>query len=208
MDCDCSRRSATRARRRVMGTRCSGGRPGWGRGRGHLGQHRRWEHACGDARQRQRRHALAPIATASQSSPLVTRPSLPVPATEPADRLLSPAAWRRRAWPRPRRRPRQVLPRRLGRQRAQPVARGLPAATAPTLAFGVDLGDDLVRPPRCRHHHHDFSQHAGRRRRTSSTTLSVSISIRISSAATAHRAFFLPGQQRWLRPRIQTTGGL
>lgn len=30
VDCDCSRRSATRARRRVMGTRCSGRSPSLG----------------------------------------------------------------------------------------------------------------------------------------------------------------------------------
>ena len=81
--CDCSRRSATRARRRVMGTRCSGRLPRSGAA-GPL--------TCGrlavgtpvgmDA-------GLAPPATAPSTSPLVTRPSLPVPGTLPAGRLLS-----------------------------------------------------------------------------------------------------------------------
>src|SRR5215831_9699868 len=65
-DCDCSRRSAMRARRRDMGTRCSGRPPrtwstltgagGWGSG------------------------ARASGALASITSALVTRPPLPVPA--------------------------------------------------------------------------------------------------------------------------------
>ena len=80
VDCDCSRRSAMRARRRLIGTRCSGRSP---------------RSACarrGDLRQRlaparparrsgaARRAGLAPPASAPSTSPLVTRPSLPVPA--------------------------------------------------------------------------------------------------------------------------------
>jgi hypothetical protein len=90
---------------------------------------------------------------------LVTRPSLPVPATEPAARLLSAISLAAAGMATP-----ALLPPggsgRGGRQQRRP--RGCAAgAAAPRLAFGVDAGDQLLG------HHggavglHDFGQHAG-----------------------------------------------
>ena len=87
--CDCSSRSATRARRRLIGTRCSGRSPRSGAAVGAL--------TCGSAvlgtargrGGRARAPARRAGGTAPSTSPLVTRPSLPVPGTEPAGRLLS-----------------------------------------------------------------------------------------------------------------------
>ncbi len=48
VDCDCSRRSATRARRRVMGTRCSGRSPKFPAAQAQpLGAGRPWERQWG-----------------------------------------------------------------------------------------------------------------------------------------------------------------
>src|SRR5256885_963037 len=86
VDCDCSRRSATRARRRLMGTRCSGrplrsslaaGADTWGSA------------LVGTPVGMTAAVDCTPPLTAARASPLVTRPSLPEPATLAADRLFS-----------------------------------------------------------------------------------------------------------------------
>ena len=86
VDCDCRRRSATRALRRVMGTRCSGRSPRSTDG----------ATTCGNTFVGTPVGMTAAAAgaglgadTAPSTSPLVTRPSLPDPATEPGARLLS-----------------------------------------------------------------------------------------------------------------------
>src|SRR3990167_7041265 len=85
-DCDCSRRSATRARRRLMGTRCSGRSPRSGLATGAV----TWGSTLvGTPVGITAAVDCTPPATAASTSPLVTRPSLPVPATAPTDRLLA-----------------------------------------------------------------------------------------------------------------------
>ena len=86
--CDCNKRSATRARKRLMGTRCSGRSPKSTLGAATWGK----EVAgmpVGIALAATTLGAAAPLATAASTSPLVTRPSLPVPATALALRWLS-----------------------------------------------------------------------------------------------------------------------
>ena len=87
VDCDWSRRSAMRARRRDIGTRCSGRSPSAPRSIG--GAAARKEGAGADG-------ALAagwPPCIASSTSPLVTRPPRPLPASPPASILLSAATF-------------------------------------------------------------------------------------------------------------------
>ncbi len=189
VDCDCSRRSAIRARRRLIGTRCSGRSP------------RSWA-AAGDATWGSDLVGapvgitpavdLTPPATAASTSPLVTRPSLPEPATAPTDRLLSasslaaagiatspllpPAAAGAAAG--------------AGAAAAGAGAAAAGAAAAPATAsvsiLAISWSAMTVAPSPCTISVSKPAAGPG----TSSTTLSVSISIRISSTATASPAFF------------------
>ena len=84
VDCDCSKRSATRARKRLMGTRCSGRSPKFTDGPSTCGNT-----LVGTPVGMAAGTGLTPAATAPSTSPLVIRPSLPVPATEPAGSWLS-----------------------------------------------------------------------------------------------------------------------
>ena len=86
--CDCTRRSAMRARRRDIGTRCSGRSPRLSPlGAATLGSSLGAGAAAGAALGAGA--AAGGEARAPRTSPLVTRPSLPVPGTEPVARLLS-----------------------------------------------------------------------------------------------------------------------
>ncbi|OIQ68793.1 hypothetical protein GALL_496100 [mine drainage metagenome] len=92
VDCDCNKRSATRARRRLIGTRCSS-LPVKASARGLAGVDtwgKKWVEGLSTvALSATTLGASAKPATAARTSPLVTRPSLPVPVTEPAASLLS-----------------------------------------------------------------------------------------------------------------------
>src|SRR5436305_1288753 len=88
VDCDCNTRSATRARRRLMGTRCSG-RPSTLVAAAAAATDGNSVFGPPVGAATGARAGLAPTATAASTSPLVTRPSLPVPGTEPEARLLS-----------------------------------------------------------------------------------------------------------------------
>ena len=86
--CDCSRRSAMRARRRVMATRSSGRSPRSGAGAGACGRMAAGTPVGMDAAEdgwgaetAAAAGAVFACATAASTSPLVMRPSLPVPAT-------------------------------------------------------------------------------------------------------------------------------
>ena len=88
VDCDCKRRSAMRARRRLMGTRCSGRSP---RSAAFTGDATLGKEVVGApvGIALAATDLIATAAVAAKTSPLVTRPSLPVPGTVPAARLLS-----------------------------------------------------------------------------------------------------------------------
>src|SRR3989442_12942519 len=96
VDCDCTSRSATRCRSRDIGTRCSGRAP---KARGSLTAGA-WSGAGAGARAAGVAAAAGAAAltglpssrfapTAASTSPLVTRPPRPVPATSPAPRFCS-----------------------------------------------------------------------------------------------------------------------
>ena len=183
VDCDCSSRSAMRARRRDIGTRCSGRSPYCATRRLDGGQRAARVprgarpvpasplQAPPSARRRRPLPARAGGAlSASSTSPLVTRPSLPVPGTEPTARSL--------------------LGHQLGRRRHRDVAlglgeRGRPGGETPGVSpgagsaggmlltaarrrppgLGVDLGDHLVGDAAVAVVLDDLRQHAGGRRR-------------------------------------------
>ena len=152
--------------------------------------------AAGAARRPARRPALAPSRRArSSTSPLVTRPSLPVPGTEPAvrsllghqlgggrhrDVALGLGARRDRGWtpalaPAPARRRHALIC-------SAPAAPALPSVSILAITSSATTAVAVVLD--------DLGEHAGGGAGTSSTTLSVSISIRISSSATASPGFF------------------
>ena len=80
VDCDCTRRSATRWRRRDIGTRCSGRAPRLAGDRAAGGGFAR--RGCGaGAAAAAGRPRPARASTAASTSPLVMRPPRPVPAT-------------------------------------------------------------------------------------------------------------------------------
>ena len=184
LDCDCSKRSATRARRRVMGTRCSGRWPKSGAAGAltcgkvlvgtPVGMDAAWTAARG--------------AGAASTSPLVTRPSLPVPTTEPAAMPLSAISLAAAGMATPAMEPALAT----GTGALEAAAAGAAAAGAaavPTPAESmraISCSATTVPPSATSISVSMPADGAG----TSSTTLSVSISIRISSAATMSPAFF------------------
>src|SRR5438067_2014603 len=87
VDCDCSRRSAIRARRRLIGTRSSGRSPRLATGAATCG--RAAFGACAASGAGAAGAVTPLLATAASASPLVTRPSRPVPVAFAAVMLLS-----------------------------------------------------------------------------------------------------------------------
>ena len=187
--CDCSSRSATRARRRDIGTRCSGRSPRFG-ATGAATAGNGLAAAVGAGAARGLGAALVGAASAPSTSPLVTRPSLPVPGTEPGASSLSaislaaagiatsallPAGGRCRG----------------GAAAGAAAAADAQRAAAGGLAFGVDARDHLLAErTRAAVGLHQLASTPSAGAGTSSTTLSVSISIRISSIADASPGFF------------------
>ena len=152
----------------------------------------------------------APDATAPSTSPLVTRPSLPEPATDPAARLLSAISLAAAGMATP-----AIEPRMQGRLQRQMLlwAQRLPLAPQQALLHRPCLRcrfwQSAVRPQRYRSvGHHDFSQNAGGRCRHFQHHLvgfdldqdfihGNSVANLLSSIAAG-----------WLRPRIQTAAAL
>ena len=192
VDCDCSSRSATRARSRLIGTRCSGRSPRFtasgaatAAAAGSAGAARR--RAAGGAAPDARRARAR--ASAARTSPLVTRPSLPVPATVPAASWLSAISLAAAGIATPRLRCHGRRRRRRGLPRLP--ATGLPPrATAPALPSVsiVAMTSSLTKLSPSFLTSWAITPAAGAG--TSSTTLSVSISTRISSIATASPGCF------------------
>ncbi len=178
VDCDCSRRSATRARRRVIGTRCSGRSPS-GMGAAATCCSAALGAAAGAG-------AAFGAAAAASTSPLVTRPSLPVPATEPAAMPASAISLAAAGIATP------AIEAEAGAAAAAAgaaatAAAGAAAAALPSVSMrAMTWSETTVPPSPTTSSTSTPADGAG----TSSTTLSVSISIRISSAATASPGFF------------------
>ena len=167
VDCDCTRRSAMRARRRDIGTRCSGRSPRFipvgadtvGSGLATAATTGAATAGAGAAL-----GAAAPAATAPSTSPLVTRPSLPVPGTEPDARLLSAISLAAAGMATP------ALLAEAGAAAAGAGRRGSGRSRcrrcrSTGLAFGVDAGDQLITDHRGAIGLHQFGQHTGTRRR-------------------------------------------
>jgi hypothetical protein len=135
-----------------------------------------------------------PPATVDSTSPLVTRPSRPVPGTEPAGRLLSAISLAAAGIATPDLEPpagAEAVATALAVAWAGLAAAGAPAAGAaealPSLSiFAITCSAITVPPSATTISDSTPALGAG----TSSTTLSVSISIRISSRATDSPAFF------------------
>ena len=184
VDCDCNKRSATRARKRVIGTRCSGRSPRFTAGPLTAGNALVGTPVGITA-------AAAGLATADKTSPLVTRPSLPEPATDPAAMLLSainlaaagiatPALLLEAG----------ALACETGADTGAAEFAGADAGAAATLPSvsmrAINCSAVTVPPSPTKISDKTPAEGAG----TSSTTLSVSISIKISSAATESPTFF------------------
>ncbi len=170
VDCDCSRRSAIRARRRLIGTRCSGRSPSSAEstGRGHLLQRPAWRsgRACTGAGLGGR--CWAPRFDRAQhvalgDAAILAGAGQPEPAGQVACRPCSLAA-AGMATPAllPTRRQRQ--PERRRRQRL-PERRRQPERAAPAVRFGVDLGDEFIGRDGIAVVLDDLRQHAGGGRR-------------------------------------------
>ena len=180
--CDCNKRSATRARKRLMGTRCSGRSP-----RPMLaGADTCGKAVCGTPVGITA--AGTGVCKACNTSPLVTRPSLPVPVTEPLANWLSAinlaAAGINTS---------ALLAAGIATAAggAEPIdatgAAAGAAATLPSVSIRAINCSALTMPPSStRISASTPAAGAG----TSSTTLSVSISISVSSAATLSPTFF------------------
>ena len=168
--CDCSKRSATRARKRLIGTRCSG-RPSSDCVMGTLGFANGAAFAAG----------AAGAVDAPSASPLVMRPSRPVPATDAADTPLSARIFEAAG--------EAIAPETAAGAGAAAgavaagVAAGAAAAGAaaalPSVSMRARTSPEVTRLPSV-FTISDNTPEAGAG--TSSTTLSVSTSIRISSA--------------------------
>ena len=186
VDCDCNRRSATRARSRLMGTRCSGRSPRSGLATGAD----TWGSALvGTPVGITEAVDCTPPATAASTSPLVTRPSLPVPATALTDKWLSASSLAAAGMAT------SLLPLPAGAAAgaaagavgAAADAAGAAAPALPSVSMrAINCSAVTVAPSAWTISSNTPAAGAG----TSSTTLSVSISIRISSMATASPAFF------------------
>jgi hypothetical protein len=200
--CDCSRRSATRARRRDIGTRCSGRSPSG---------HQVTAPGCGTMPAQPAAGAAAtrPVSAPglrATASDLVTRPPRPVPGTSAAatpfsSRILRAAGMRRRRG------------RGCGGSRCAAAAGrcgldcGCRCGDGAGLGRGVDAGNHLTRDDRIAITLDDFDQHAASGAGSSRTTLSVSMSIRFSSRETASPAF-LCQKRASLRRRTRTAAEL
>ena len=185
LDCDCSKRSATRARRRVMGTRCSGRWPK----SGAAGAFTCGKVLVGTPVGIDTAWAAASGAGAANTSPLVTRPSLPVPTTEPTAMPLSAMSLAAAGMATPAMEPALGAGAAAAGEAAAGAAAGAGPAAMPTPAGSmraISCSAITVAPSATRISASMPADGAG----TSSTTLSVSISIRISSAATMSPAFF------------------
>ena len=128
-------------------------------------------------------------AAAPRTSPLVTRPSLPVPGTEPAARLLSAISFAAAGIGTPAMEPLDAGAVAVAATGAA-VAAADETATAPTVAsvsiLAINCSAATVAPSATTSSTSTPADGAG----TSRTTLSVSISIRISSTAMASPTFF------------------
>src|ERR1700712_5329598 len=89
VDCDWTRRSAMRARRRLIATRCSGRSPSDAAGGAETLGNGALAAGAGAAAGAFAAGGFTPASIAPSTSPFNTRPSLPVPGTEPEARLLS-----------------------------------------------------------------------------------------------------------------------
>ena len=192
VDCDCSRRSATRARRRLIGTRCSGRSPKFcctgaaTAGKAGLA-------AAGAVTGAGTAAGLAGTAEEASTSPLVTRPSLPVPVTSAAVIPLSASSLAAAGMATS-----LLLPPVAGAAAATGVAAAVASLTTAFTSSGLIWAEPSVSMRAMTSSLTTLSPSfftscammpalgAG----TSSTTLSVSISTRISSMATASPGFF------------------
>ena len=213
VDCDCSSRSATRARRRLIGTRCSGRSPRFGRGRAAtcgnaaLGLRRqaavarrcRWPLRPMPRRQHVALGDAAVLAGAGHDAGCQVVVGHQLGGGGHGD--IRPSAAGRR------RRQRLLAPQRLPAQRAmrrRPRAQHRSAG----LGFGVDAGDQL------------FGRHRGavgarrfrRSRRPTAQALPARLCrFRSRSGFHRRRRRRRPSSSTaawWLRPRTRTTGGL
>ena len=171
--CDCNKRSATRARKRLMGTRCSG-RPSSDCVMGTVGLAKGAAFAAG----------ATDAVDAFSASPFVIRPSRPEPATEAVDTPLSARIF-------------EAAGDAIAPEAAAETGAATAVTGAATAAAGAAAGAAAALPSvsiRARTSPEvtmlpfaltisDSTPEAGAG--TSSTTLSVSTSIKISSASTA-----------------------
>ena len=185
-DCDCSRRSATRARSRLMGTRCSGRSPRLTLGGATCGS------ACataaatviGATAKATATGGAAGVATAASTSPLVTRPSRPVPATLPTAIWFSAISLAAEGIATAPSETERGVPTADGG--ALPGAGAAPGAVAaatarPSVSIrAINCSAATTAPSACTNSSSRPEAGAG----TSSTTLSVSTSISISSTVT------------------------
>ena len=210
VDCDCTRRSATRWRSRDIGTRCSGRAPSVAGDASRTAAARR-RFAAGAAASAAgglRRHAPRPRRC---TSPLViaaaaagarrrrprSRPARPSSCAPRAARsgggAAGAAARRRRRLQRRRRR----LPARLRRRRLRRRRAAAPSPRCRSPRSPRSTSPSSRRPSRSR---------PARRRRgagSSSTTLSVSTSIRFSSRADRLAGLLVPADERRLGDRLR-----
>jgi hypothetical protein len=192
VDCDCTRRSATRARRRDIGTRCSGRSPRLDMGGAATGGNGRaaGTGAAGAVAAGAAGRAGAPAAMAPSTSPLVTRPSLPVPPTEPWASWLSAISLAAAGIATPALAPPAVGPAVGAGGAASAAAVGAAAGAAPAWASVsmVAMTWSLTTVPPAATTCAVITPLTGAG--TSSTTLSVSISMMISSIVTTSPGCF------------------
>ena len=190
VDCDWIRRSAMRARRRLIGTRCSGRSPRFcAVGAATAGSGLATAAGTGAATGAGTAAGLAPPATAASTSPLVTRPSLPEPATSPTARPLSASSLAAAGIATSPFEPPVAVGTAAATGAADGTAttcRGLTPAWPSVSTLAMSWSLTTVPPSGTTIWASTPAAGAG----TSSTTLSVSISIRISSMATASPGFF------------------
>ena len=192
VDCDCKRRSAIRARRRLIGTRCSGRSP---RSAAFAGLATCGNKVAGAVVGMGLAAAILGATgaeAAASTSPLITRPSFPVPATEPAAMLLSAISLAAAGMAMP-----AIEPPETAAGAAAAAGAGAAATEATTGATAAPAFPSVsmramtcsaatVAPSATTSSTSTPADGAG----TSSTTLSVSISINISSTAMASPIFF------------------
>ena len=124
-------------------------------------------------------------ALAANTSPLVTRPSLPVPATEPTAKLLSAINLAAAGIATPAMEPLELLDTLVVGAATAATGVGTPALAAVSMR-AINCSAATVPPSATKISTMTPADGAG----TSSTTLSVSMSMRISSTATASPTFF------------------